>query len=168
MEKAMSIPLSELNVRPSRVFKTKSGVYAELLFYKDARADMRRLDELFPGWSLEENVYTTGPDKIVIQSIVRLPDGRTFSGVSGGVFNGPNDIKAYASDALKRACFAIGIGRELYDMPRPVVKLKEGEYYERDGRPQVNVYSFRDWKIAADGGVLYIVDGKNNVRWKEK
>jgi len=168
MEKSLSIPLSELYVRPSRVFKGKSGVFAELLFYKDARADMRKLDECFPGWSMEETIYTIPPDRIVIQVTIRTPDGRKAAGVSGGPFEGPNDIKGYESDAFKRAAFALGIGREIYDMPRPIVKLNEGEYYESNGRLAANPNAFRDWKVAADGGLLYITDGKNNVRWKEK
>lgn len=92
-----------------------SGV--SLLLYKDARVDQRILDEVFGifGWqrrheAIEGNLYCTVAvfDKETGQWISKQDVGT--SGIS-------EQEKSQASDSFKRACFNIGIGRELYSAP---------------------------------------------------
>ena len=59
--------------------------------------------------------------------------------------------KGQASDAFKRACFNLGIGRELYDYPTIQIKLKENEFKieQYNGKDIVKpTFDFRlkDWK----------------------
>lgn len=86
-----------------------------LLLYKDARVDMRLLDE------------TVGPENW--QCRYDTINGKLFCSVGvkcGGEWVWKQDVgspsnmeadKGEASDAFKRACFRWGIGRELYTAP---------------------------------------------------
>lgn len=109
----------EVEVRVNQC--TENGV--SLLLYKDARCDMRILDE------------TVGPE--YWECYYEAIDGKLFCTVGIYVFMNPDDkyrtkvdkqdvgvpsnmesTKGEASDAFKRACFKWGIGRELYTAPR--------------------------------------------------
>ena len=88
-----------------------------LLLYKDARADMRILDETFGclGWkrthqSIDGNLYCT----------VELWDSDKKEWISKqdvGTVSYTEKEKGQASDSFKRACVTVGIGRELYSAP---------------------------------------------------
>lgn len=108
---------------------TKFKGTATILIYKDARVDMRILDE------------TVG--KLLWQKEYKEIDGKVYCGV--GIYN--KDLgqfiwkydcgtegnfeteKSEASDAFKRACFNWGIGRELYDTPKIRIKCPDSYYY---------------------------------------
>lgn len=108
-----------------------------LLLYKDARVDMRMLDD--------------GVGSMSWQRRHEFKDGRLYCEVgikddaSGewvwkedvGIPSNMESDKGQASDAFKRACFNWGIGRELYTAPRIWVRadccnLKTG----KSGKPQ--------------------------------
>ena len=88
-----------------------------LLLYKDARADMKILDETFGvfGWkrthqSIDGNLYCT----------VEIWDNEKQSWIAKqdvGTVSYTEKEKGQASDSFKRACVSIGIGRELYSAP---------------------------------------------------
>ena len=88
-----------------------------LLLYKDARADMKILDEPFGvfGWkrthqSIDGNLYCT----------VEIWDNEKKSWISKqdvGTVSYTEKEKGQASDSFKRACVSVGIGRELYSAP---------------------------------------------------
>ena len=71
------------------------------------------------GWWFWAQEVTS--DEIVFP--VRLTDWE-----DGGTESNTEKEKGQASDAFKRACFNLGIGRELYDYPVLLVQLNEGEY----------------------------------------
>ena len=88
-----------------------------LLLYKDARADMKILDETFGifGWkrthqSIDGNLYCT----------VGIWDNEKQSWIAKqdvGTVSYTEKEKGQASDSFKRACVSVGIGRELYSAP---------------------------------------------------
>ncbi len=88
-----------------------------LLLYKDARADMKILDETFGvfGWkrthqSIDGNLYCT----------VEIWDNEKKSWIAKqdvGTVSYTEKEKGQASDSFKRACVSVGIGRELYSAP---------------------------------------------------
>lgn len=88
-----------------------------LLLYKDARVDQRILDETFTplGWqrthqSIDGNLYCT----------VEIWDDAKQQWIAKqdvGTMSYTEKEKGQASDSFKRACFNIGIGRELYTAP---------------------------------------------------
>src|SRR5659263_62677 len=101
----------EIDVRVQSVGKGASGkVGAILLLYKDARVDMKILDETFGmcGWQrthelINGNLFCT----IKIRSEV---DGEWISKQDVGVESNTEKEKGQASDSFKRAAFNIGIG----------------------------------------------------------
>ena len=88
-----------------------------LLLYKDARVDQRILDETFTplGWqrthqSIDGNLYCT-------VSIWDDAKRQWIAKQDVGTMSYTEKEKSQASDSFKRACFNIGIGRELYTAP---------------------------------------------------
>lgn len=113
---------------------TVSEKGCSLLLYKDARCDMRILDEVFGvyGWQRKHE----------------LIDGQLFCTVS--VFDPHMDMwvskqdvgtesytekeKGRASDSFKRACFNLGIGRELYSAPFIWIKAGDVNLTQKNGK----------------------------------
>ena len=130
-----------------RVQSINKGGYATILAYKDARYDMRILDEV-AGVGFWQKDY-------------KIIDGNLYCGIGiyvealkdwvwkwdVGVESNTEKEKGQASDAQKRAGFAWGIGRELYDFPLIQVKLNSNEFEVRaDGRAQQTFnLKLRDW-----------------------
>lgn len=88
-----------------------------LLLYKDARVDQRILDETFGifGWQrkhsvLDGNLYCT-------VSLWDEEKGQWIEKQDVGTASNMEQTKGEASDSFKRACFSVGIGRELYSAP---------------------------------------------------
>lgn len=174
-----NIPLleaSDIECRVQSVSKNRIGrVGAVLLIYKDARVDMRVLDEVFGpfGWKRTHEVI----------------DGKLFCNIDiwdnnkkewvrkqdVGVESNAEKEKGQASDAFKRAGFNVGIGRELYTAPFIYIDLNEGEYYidKVPGREVVKTSpgtKFRVTEIAysTDRKItkLVVVDKQGQVRYK--
>ena len=105
-----TLKADEIDCRVGNV--TDKGV--SLLLYKDARVDMRLLDEVVGtmNWKREHeiingNLYCT-------VSIYNEATQQWVSKQDVGVESNTEKEKGQASDAFKRACFNWGIGRELY------------------------------------------------------
>ncbi|CAB1262838.1 hypothetical protein ACFHWD_18225 [Clostridium sp. MT-14] len=133
-EEVRLLKTDEIEVRVQSLKKTTNGAACILLLYKDARVDMRILDETFgiTGWRRTHE----------------LINGRLFCNIDiwddekkqwvrkqdVGVESYTEKEKGQASDSFKRAGFNIGIGRELYTAPFIWVSLQRGEFDERDGK----------------------------------
>lgn len=102
--------------------------WATILAYKDARVDMKRLDDVFgvEFWQkkysvINNNLFcSVGIYNQQLQEWIWKEDVGTESMTE--------KEKGQASDAFKRACFNLGIGRELYDYPRIFLQLKDNEF----------------------------------------
>ena len=144
----------EIEVRVSRV--TDAGV--ELLLFKDARCDMRILDETVgaENWRCE---YYEHKNTLFCSVGIRVERGDGFDEwVSKDNAGAPSNMEAQkgeASDAFKRACFCWGIGRELYTAPRIFVyadkckEIKQG----KNGKPQC-FDRFRVEKVRIENGQI--------------
>ena len=127
-----TLSAAEIECRVQMIKDDGSG--CSLLLYKDARADMRILDETFgiTGWEREHqmignNLYCT----------VRIWDKEKNQWISKqdvGTESYTEAEKGQASDSFKRACFNLGIGRELYTAPFIWINLNPGETYNNKGR----------------------------------
>ena len=105
-----------------------------LLLYKDARVDQKILDEAFGmyGWerthqSIEGNLYCT----------VRIWDSEKSQWIEKqdvGTTSYTKKEKGQASDAFKRACVNVGIGRELYTAPFIWIPSSKANIQKRDNR----------------------------------
>lgn len=115
-----TIPLLEpadIECRVQQLVESRNGDAVILLLYKDARTDMRMLDEVYGvgNWqrthevingNLFCNIDIWDEDK---KCWVRKQDV--------GVESNTEKEKGQASDSFKRAGFNVGIGRELYTAP---------------------------------------------------
>ena len=115
-----------------RVQSVNKGGYATILAYKDARADMKRLDEVCGvlNWKREH----TRDNKNCIVSIWDDKKKQWVSKEDTGTESNAEAQKGLASDSFKRACFNLGIGRELYDYPVVQIKLKPNEFKIENGK----------------------------------
>lgn len=88
-----------------------------LLLYKDARADMKILDEVFGpmGWKREHVLI--GGNLYCIVSVWDEEKKQWISKMDVGTESYTEKEKGQASDSFKRACVSVGIGRELYTAP---------------------------------------------------
>lgn len=88
-----------------------------LLLYKDARADMKILDEVFGmmGWQRRHEMI--GGNLYCTVSVWDEDKKQWISKMDVGTESYTEKEKGQASDAFKRACVSLGIGRELYTAP---------------------------------------------------
>lgn len=158
-----------------RVQSINNGKYATILAYKDARADMNRLDDVFGvfGWKREH----TRDNKNCIVSVWDETNKQWVSKEDTGTESMAEKDKGLASDSFKRACFNLGIGRELYDYPIISIKLNDDEVTET-GKPKPKYrgsfkLNIRNWKWESefkDGKIISLSckDTKGNVRYNWK
>ena len=151
----MDIRLLKANEIECRIGTFKEGKGISLLLYKDARVDMRILDEVFgfDGWEREH----------------QLIDGKLFCTVrvwseKRGCWISKQDVgtesntekeKGQVSDSFKRACFNLGIGRELYTSPFIWIPASMG--YSKYEKFEVKEIGYNDDR---EINMLVIVDSK--------
>ena len=133
------------------------------LLYKDARCDMRILDEVFTpfGWQREHKELN---GTIYCGVSIKNPDnGEWITKWDCGSESDIEKQKGLSSDSFKRACFNWGIGVELYTAPRITIAFTE---YEKTHGGRILGLSVS--KIEYENGrisQLTIVDGFGNVRF---
>lgn len=134
-----------------------------LLLYKDARVDMRILDESGVKWNREH--YTLNGTIYCRVGIYDEDIKEWIYRSDAGAETYTEKEKGAASDSFKRACFNFGIGRTLYTAPfiwinRSDCNIKAG----KNGKPAcydkfiVQIYEVEDEKIVK----LAIVNTANN------
>lgn len=88
-----------------------------LLLYKDARADMKILDETYGPMNWQRSHEIIGGSLYCTVSIWDDEKRQWVSKMDVGTESYTEKEKGQASDSFKRACVSIGIGRELYTAP---------------------------------------------------
>jgi hypothetical protein len=113
---------------------TCSDKGVSLLLYKDARVDMNVLDETFgvTGWQRTHELI--GDRLYCTVSIYDESKEQWISKQDVGTESYTEKEKGQASDSFKRACFNIGIGRELYTAPFIWVNASDCNMKQKDGR----------------------------------
>jgi hypothetical protein len=144
--------------------------FVELLAYKTARTDSKRLDEVFP--FLWRNRFERDSKGRLFCTI-----GIWFEGVGWversdtGVESFSDGEKGEASDAFKRAGFKWGIGAELYSLPKIKINLKSNEFKldkGKDGKARaVQTFDLKlnEWTVKNDNGRIIITDETGFVRF---
>jgi hypothetical protein len=139
-----------------------------LLLYKDARCDMRILDETFGAMSWQRSHEIIDGNLYCSVSVLN-EQGEWVSKQDVGVESFTEKEKGQASDSFKRACVNWGIGRELYTSPFIWVNHADKETYQKNGKWQT-YQSFHVTEIGynADGEInqLVIADSKGNERYR--
>ena len=145
---------------------TDKGV--SLLMYKDARVDMRLLDEVVgaENWQRKHELID---GQLFCTVSIRNEKGEWVGKQDVGIESNTEKEKGRASDAFKRACFNWGVGRELYSCPFVWVNLNPNEWKANAyGKSQPRV-KFHVSDIAYDDNRnvsrLVIKDDKGIVRF---
>ena len=146
--------------------------YATILAYKDARADMKRLDEVFTPFGWQKKYDLINGNLFCSVGIYNTETKEWIWKQDVGTESMTEKEKGQASDAFKRACFNFGIGRELYEYPIIQVKLKSDEFELKDGRvKQTWNLKLRDWtwtsEFNEEGELISLraVDNNLDVRY---
>ena len=142
-----------------------------LLLYKDARCDMRILDETYgaDNWQRSHEVIN---GNLFCNVGVRFQRENGFGEwvwkQDVGTESNTEKEKGQASDSFKRACFNWGIGRELYTAPFIWIQLKEDEIFKTKSgslgvktKFSVAEIDYEDDKIVS----LVITDNKGQSRF---
>lgn len=152
--KFRDLKAEEIEVRVSRV--TNAGV--ELLLYKDSRCDMRILDETFGVENWQNRFYECkGTLFCEVSFLVERADGlcEWISKSNAGSPSNMEAVKGEASDALKRSCFTLGIGRELYTAPRIFVYADKCKSIKQGKNGKMQCYDqFHVEKVRIEDGQI--------------
>lgn len=155
----------EIEVRAQTV---KEGGFVALL-YKNARADMNVLDETF-GPSNWQRRHTVINNNLFCSVLIWDEEKKMWVEKQDvGVPSNAEKEKGEASDAFKRACTNVGIGRELYTAPFIWIRAQKGEVtgsngkYRLDYKVKIHVHKieYADNKIS----FLQLADNDGNIRF---
>lgn len=152
-----------------RVAQAKQNGVA-LLLYKDARVDMRILDETVGQENWQKEFYEhkgTLFCRVGIRAFADVQNGADMDSwvwkSDAGEPSNTSAQKGEASDAFKRACFNWGLGRELYTAPFIWVKperaniRQNGQKYQCFDRFSVAKIEVKDGTIT---GIRIVNDSK--------
>ena len=127
-----------------RVQSINKGGFATILAYKDARVDMNRLDAVY-GVGFWQKKYDVINDNLFCSVGIWNKELNQWVWVQDvGTESNTEKEKGQASDAFKRACFNLGIGRELYDYPIIQVKLNDNEFDKTTNKPTWD-FKLKEW-----------------------
>ena len=159
---------NEIECRPQIIKQTGCS----LLLYKDARVDMKILDETFGNNNWQRTHELIGGNLYCTVSIWDPEKKQWISKQDVGVESYSQAEKGQASDSFKRACFNLGIGRELYTAPFIWIVLMPDEIYQTKDevklKPGVKFYVKEiRYNEAGEITALQIVDAKGMVRYSK-
>lgn len=175
-----NIPLltaQDIECRVQSVSRARNGhVGAVLLLYKDARVDMRILDQVFGPGNWQRTHEVINGNLFCNIDIWDAQKGAWIRKQDVGVESNTEKEKGQASDAFKRAGFNVGVGRELYTGPFIYVELADNEFFsegQQNGRKEVlKCYSNTRFSVAhvayndrREISELVIVDRSGTVRF---
>lgn len=140
MDEIRLLSKEDIDVRVAQTLAGGNKVRVVLLLYKNARVDMKVLDELFTpmGWKRTHKLIG---DRLYCQ--VEVWDAEKKEWICKedvGVESNTEAEKGQASDSFKRACVNWGIGRELYTAPKITIELNENEY-TKDQNNRIKVWA---------------------------
>lgn len=139
--------------------------WCTLLLYKDARVDQRLLDEVFGQMNWKRDHQLIDGQLFCTVSIWDDAKNQWVSKQDVGTESFTEKEKGRASDAFKRACFNVGIGRELYTAPLVFINLDASEYKNNKLSTR-----FECTEIGYDEegniNLLVIVDNKGKERFR--
>jgi len=118
------LPIDQIDFRIQSINK---GKYATILAYKDSRVDMNRLDDVFGIFGWQKKYELINGNLFCSVGVYSSDTNEWIWKQDVGTESNTEKEKGQASDAFKRACFNLGIGRELYDYPVISVLLKDNE-----------------------------------------
>lgn len=147
-----------------------------LLLYKDARADMKILDEVYGAMNWQRKHEVIGGNLYCTVSVWDTEKQQWIGKMDVGTESYTEKEKGQASDAFKRACVSHGIGRELYTAPfiwvgasKCKIEKKDNKFvcYDKFKITGISYTENREIKtltiINQDGKVVYDLKEKGTV-----
>lgn len=161
MKQIRLLNADEIEVRVS----VQKEMGCSLLLYKDARCDMRLLDETFGAMNWQRSHEVIDGNLYCTVSVWDEEKKQWISKQDVGTENRTEKEKSKASDSFKRACFNFGIGRELYTAPFIWVALTAADY-GKDEKLKAN-FSVQEIGYNSKGEInhLIIIDSNKEVRF---
>lgn len=164
-----TLKANEIDCRIQSLNEKNGNVGAVVLLYKDARVDMRLLDEVVGAMNWKREHTIIGDRLYCTVSIYNEQTGEWVGKSDVGTESNTEKEKGQASDSFKRACFNWGIGRELYSAPFTYINLQSSEWQKgKDEKPK-SYAKFRVKEIEYDENrnisKLIIIDSKGSVRF---
>ena len=138
---------------------------ASILLYKDARVDMRILDETYGPMNWQRRHEVVNGNLFCTIEVWDSEKGCWVSKQDVGTESFTEKEKGEASDSFKRAGFNWGIGRELYTAPFIWITTTSDDL---DNRGKIKTKFFVreiDYNEQNEINHLVIVDGKGNARF---
>lgn len=164
-----TLKANEIDCRIQSLTEKNGNVGAVVLLYKDARVDMRLLDEVVGAMNWKREHTIIGDRLYCTVSIFNEQTGEWVGKSDVGTESNTEKEKGQASDSFKRACFNWGIGRELYSAPFTYINLQIGELYKGNDGKLKSYAKFTVKEIEYDENrnisKLIIVDNKGSVRF---
>lgn len=164
MQDIRLLKANEIDVR----VQTVNQNYISVLLYKDARVDMKILDETFGPMNWQRHHDVINNNLFCTVSIYDEDKKQWISKQDVGIPSYAQAEKGEASDSFKRACINVGIGRELYSAPPIFITPQQGEVTQNKNKYQTKS-KFYVKEIEYDNkreiAYLVIVDGKGNQRY---
>ena len=164
-----TLKANEIDCRIQSLNEKNGNVGAVVLLYKDARVDMRLLDEVVGAMNWKREHTIIGDRLYCTVSIYNEHTGEWVGKSDVGTESNTEKEKGQASDSFKRACFNWGIGRELYSAPFTYINLQKGEWYTgKDGKPKSYAkFTVKEIEYDENRNInkLTIVDSKGTVRY---
>ena len=167
MKEIRTLKASEIECRAQMV--KVNG--CSLLLYKDARVDMKILDEVFgnENWQRSHEVINGN-----LFCNIEIWDDTKKCWVKKqdvGTESNTEKEKGQASDSFKRAGFNVGIGRELYTAPFIWVSLSASETWQKGDKYYLGAgvsFSVKEIGYDEDRNInkLVIVDSNGKIRYE--
>lgn len=129
-----TLKTSEIECRVNTVTSYSNITKCSLLLYKDARVDMRLLDETFGSMNWKRSHEVVDGNLYCTISIWDNDKKEWVGKQDVGVESFTEKEKGQASDSFKRAGFCWGIGRELYTAPVINIQLEANEVADKGGK----------------------------------
>ena len=134
---------------PRELLKTRKGTFGKPFTYVEAAEYIRRLNDAFEGdWSFEVVEHKVLQTEVVVlgkltaSAIVKCAFGGSSITVSreGEVISIADDLKAAATDSLKKASSLLGVGLHLYSEPTDTASGRNGRSSPRQSRGDGNTH----------------------------
>jgi len=149
---------------------------ATMLAYKNARADINRLNKAFGLGYWQRKHERIGTKEFCSVGVWNEEIDQWCWVQDIGTESYTEKEKGESSDAFKRACFNLGIGIELYDYPVIRIQLKDNEFKiheynnKKTAKPTWNLELNKwVWHSIFENGKLAYLGGKDtlgNLRFK--
>lgn len=123
-----------------------------LLLYKDARVDMKILDEVYGPLNWQRRHEMIGGNLYCIISVWDESKKQWISKMDVGTESYTEKEKGQASDSFKRACVSLGIGRELYTAPYiwlGASKVRIEKKADNNGRGKEKLFTYDKFKVTS-------------------